>query len=200
MSTIERNGSAVVVAEGGDEPTVELSRDEIFDVLCNQRRRLVLQALGDHPEGLSLRELSELVAARECETTPGAVTTDQRKRTYISLYQTHIPKMDRLGVVEVDGQGHTVRLTDAVSQFDVYLEVVPPRGISWSTYYGGLAGFGLVLAAALAAGAHPLTELPGVVYLTFFSLVLAVSAAVNTLENRRSRLDDDELTGLPHVR
>lgn len=74
--------------------------------------------------------------------------------------------------------------------------MVPPRGISWSTYYGGLAAFGLVLAAGLAARTYPLAELPAVFYLALFSLILTASALVNTLENRRSRLGGDGLAGL----
>ena len=44
--------------------------------------------------------LVDAVAADECNTTPEAVSGQERKRVHISLHQVHIPKLVEAGVIE----------------------------------------------------------------------------------------------------
>lgn len=49
----------------------------------------------------------------ENDTTVKRLSSDQRKRVYIGLYQCHLPKMDKLGVVEYDKNRGRIELQDS---------------------------------------------------------------------------------------
>lgn len=103
----------------------ELTKGEIFDLLKNSRRRKIIHHLREHDGSATLDELAEHIAADENDTTVRQLSSDQRKRVYIGLYQCHLPKMDTLGVVEYDKNRGTVELQDSVSSLLQYIE--PPE-------------------------------------------------------------------------
>jgi DNA-binding transcriptional ArsR family regulator len=83
------------------EPKSEVSEDELFDVLANQRRRFALHLLkreGD--ETVTIGEMAEQIAAWENGIDMAEITGNERKRVYTALQQSHLPKMDNAGVVE----------------------------------------------------------------------------------------------------
>ena len=82
--------------------TEQLSRDEVYDILSNARRRFVIYFLRDRREPVELSELSDRVAAWENDVPVEELTDQQVKRVYVSLYQTHIPKLEDTGIVEYD--------------------------------------------------------------------------------------------------
>lgn len=99
----------------------ELPLDDIFDLLRNQRRRGVLRYLHDEADGTAtLDELAEHIAAKENDIDISQLTSSQRKRVYIGLYQCHLPKMDELGVIAYDQNRGTIELQD-VSQLEPFL-------------------------------------------------------------------------------
>ena len=91
--------------------------DDVFHVLQNARRRLVLVYLSDVEGAVEMRAIAEQVAAWENGTTVEAITSEQRQRVYIALYQSHLPKMDELGVVDYDQARGVVERTPQVDQF-----------------------------------------------------------------------------------
>lgn len=99
-----------------------LTKGEIFDLLKNSRRRKILEYLREHDGSAKLDELAEHIAADENDITVQQLSSDQRKRVYIGLYQCHLPKMDTLGVVEYDKNRGTVELQDSVSSLVPYME------------------------------------------------------------------------------
>jgi hypothetical protein len=91
-----------------------LTLDEVFDILRNQRRRDVLLYLaGAEDNATTLSELAEHVAAKENDIDTEELSSSQRKRVYIGLYQCHLPKMDDIGVVDYDQDRGTVVLQNA---------------------------------------------------------------------------------------
>jgi hypothetical protein len=102
-----------------DEP--ELSQDVIFDVLSSSRRRYVLYYLSQNEEPVELPALAEEVAAWETESTVEELSSQERKRVYVSLYQTHIPKLEEVGLVDYDQDSGEVSLTDQSSQIQGFL-------------------------------------------------------------------------------
>jgi hypothetical protein len=103
--------------EGG-----ELPLDDVFDLLRNQRRRGVLRYLRDQTDGTAtLDTVAEHIAAKENDIEIEQLTSSQRKRVYIGLYQCHLPKMDELGVIEYDQSRGTIKLQD-ISQIEPFLE------------------------------------------------------------------------------
>lgn len=84
-----------------------------FEAGANGRRRRLLQYLATHGE-TDLSELSEVVAASEHDgETPETISGQRRKRVYVSLYQTHLPKLDQMGLVDYDDDRGIIRLTQS---------------------------------------------------------------------------------------
>lgn len=106
---------------------VELTRDEMFHVLQCRRRRLVLKYLreydGEGPARMS--DIAERIAAVEHGTTVDALRSQQRQRVYIALYQSHLPKMDSVDVVDYDQDRGAVGTTEFTGRFDPYLDEEP---------------------------------------------------------------------------
>lgn len=87
------------------EEDVPISKDEIFDVLKNHRRRATLNYLNqfeDEDRKFYLMDLSEQVAAAEHGKPPEDLTDHERKKTYVALYQSHLPKMQQVGLIGYD--------------------------------------------------------------------------------------------------
>ena len=99
----------------------ELAEDKIFHLLQVQRRRDALRYLQTHGGSAEMRNISEQVAAWENDTTLAELTSNERQRVYISLYQSHLPKLDEEGVIEYDKNRGTVELTPVAEQFTSYL-------------------------------------------------------------------------------
>ncbi|NPA47388.1 MAG: hypothetical protein GXO14_01925 [Thermococci archaeon] len=97
-------------------------------ILGNDRRMLTVEFLKLHKGSADLRDLVEFIAERE-----GKTDRKHRKSIYVSLVQTHIPKLEREGVIKF--QSGTLTLLKVPSDVSVYMEVVKRRDISWSTFY-----------------------------------------------------------------
>lgn len=102
----------------------EISADETFELLRNRRRRTALRALDEHGPELTHGELAEHVAAHEYDVPRGDVTSVQRKRVYISLYQNHLPRFAEAGVVAYDADRGDVELCPASEALFAHLDLL----------------------------------------------------------------------------
>lgn len=48
------------------------------------------------------------------------------KHVYVSLYQSHVPKLAKAGVVEHDTEAKTLELTERAAPLFAHLDFVPP--------------------------------------------------------------------------
>lgn len=97
------------------------SMDTTFEILSNPRRRNTISYLAQSDtEMVHLRDLAEQIAAWENGVSMQEVKYNERKRVYTSLYQTHLPKMDRLGIIEYDRSSGVVRPTPEVMELYGY--------------------------------------------------------------------------------
>lgn len=112
-------------ASDAESSPLELEKDLVFELLKNHRRRSVLKHLRDHGE-TALGDLAEAIAAEENDTTVAELSADERKRVYIGLYQTHLPKMDGAGVVNYDQNRGLVSSGPAIDQLLRYLGTGDP--------------------------------------------------------------------------
>lgn len=113
-----------------------LSQNRVFDLLSNARRRFVLHYLSQHDGPVELRELADEVA--RWETGSESLTRKQRKRVYVSLYQTHIPRLADSGVIEYDADTGLVELVDRAQDIDRYISK-PGGERPWPLYYVAVA-------------------------------------------------------------
>ena len=107
--------------DDAEESVPSLSRDKIFHILQTQRRRDALRYLKDQEGPVEMRTLAEQVAAWENDTTVPQLSSDERQRVYIALYQSHLPKLAEEGVIEYEKGRGIVERGPVAPQFDPYL-------------------------------------------------------------------------------
>lgn len=131
----------------------DLETDEIFHILQTRRRRDVLRYLRRADGPVRLGELAERVAAREQGTTVDALTSSERQRVYISLYQSHLPKLDREGIVDYDKDRGIVERTSLAAAFDPFIDEIDgiDRRDPWPHRYAATAALCALLLASLGA-------------------------------------------------
>jgi len=179
-----------VLGESSDD---RISRDEIFEVLSNPRRRCALYYLKRHADQrVGLRELVEHVAAWENDTVPSQLGSDQRKRVYTALRQSHLPKLADVGIVTYERDRGEVELTANARQVEWYLERVPKHDIPWSEFYLGLSAVGAALVVVTWLEVGPFAGLSGLTLAAILVGLFAVSAAVHTYDAARNRIGAEE--------
>jgi hypothetical protein len=99
-----------------------LSLDTIFEILKNQRRRYVLQYLRDADGTVQLNELADQVAAWENDKPVNLVSSNERKRVYVGLYQCHLTKMNDSNVIDFDQYRGSVEVRPEIDQLYEYLD------------------------------------------------------------------------------
>ena len=171
------------------ESRAPLDPDERFHLLQNERRRLVVRYLRDAADDrVEMRDIAEQVAAWENDTSVAQLSSTERQRVYIPLYQNHLPKLDDAGVIEYNQSRGVVVPTERVDRLASFIDGPAPAddagadasGRAWSRYYLGASGVG-----ALLFGGAALSLLPGtLVAATLVALFTAVSLAQYATQTR----------------
>jgi len=173
-----------------ESPAREPSTDAIYESLGNRRRRYAIHYLKQRDAVVTVRELTEQVAAWENGKSVEALTSQERKRVYIAFYQSHLSTMHDEGLVEYDADRGRVRLSESLANADVYLEVVPDEDIPWNYFYVGLAAANALLLALVWLDVAPFGALPDIAGGAIVLVSYAVSAFVQTYHGRRMRFGD----------
>ncbi len=197
-TTPERTGDDSSSERADAETPRRPSNDDLYELLSDRRRRYALHYLlqradadGGEAEPVPVGELAEQVAAWENGKTVEEITSQERKRVYIALYQSHLPRLDDEGLVEYDDDAGTVRVTESLTGVDLYLEVVPSESVPWSTYYAGLTlANGLVLLLAFLEVA-PFDQVPGLGWAAVVLVSFGVSAFVQLSLSSQTQLGDE---------
>ncbi len=166
--------SSDLVQKRESDGATSLEQTEIHDVLRNDRRRLVLNRLRQQDGTNTVRELSEYIAGIESNQTPPP--RNIRQSVYVSLHQTHLPKLDSIGIVSYDSNAKTVTLAQHADEVTVYLEVVPKYGLSWGEYYLGLGLLGFLVLVAGWIGVPVVQNIGSTALGSTFFLLIVVSA------------------------
>lgn len=169
-------------ATGGNPPTreeretasVAMTRPEIHEILSNERRSYLLELLvAESPRELS--ELAEAIAAAEAGEEPPP--RNIRQSVYVSLHQSHLPKLTEVGFVEYDETEKVVTITDAAISV---LDPSPTEGVDRGDEGGdrktalAVVVAGLLLSLASTAGLWPLSGLAPSTYAIGTLLTLLV--------------------------
>ena len=126
-----------------------LQLQQVFETLKNGRRRFVLLYLAD--EERDVVPVSDLVnQLTACETGEHVGEYDANRRTavYVSLHQTHLPRMERFDLIRRDSDDRTVELTDSGRFTARYLERTLVGVREWTHVFLAVS----LLAALLGAG------------------------------------------------
>lgn len=100
------------IAETNDEtaPSIEptdVTLDQLFDVLANQRRRHVLSYLHEAPTDVV--EFSDLIAGVVARESDRNRDTDHYETVAIDIWHTHLPKLANFGLLEYDEEDQMIR-------------------------------------------------------------------------------------------
>ena len=166
--------SAGVHPRYGSEPADGIDESEVFHVLGNDRRREIIGTLIDGDEALSVSDLAQRIASEEVEEGDEP-SKNLYKSVYVSLQQTHLPKLAETRIVVYDTDTQYVKPGPAFSQVRPYLretnqEVSPLR----STVPLLLSGLGLLVALGLTVDIPALQGVGTAMVGTIFLLLIVV--------------------------
>lgn len=193
--TVATKQVSETVTEQVEETEVEpepLSRDLVFDVLKNRRRRYALHYLRRAEESVQLSELAEQVAAWENGIAIEAISAAERKRVYTALYQSHLPKLDDAGIVDYNQNRGIVELSETAEQLDVYLDMDTKSNIEWHNWYLGLAVGGVGLLTGAFLGLPPFSVVGDVLVAAIVVAAYAAVAIAHTYYARHVPADGGE--------
>ena len=169
-----------------DDPE-PLTPDEIFHILQTNRRRDAISYLLDREGPVKMADIAEHVAAKEHETTVAELTSTQRQRVYIPLYQSHLPKLDTKGIIEYEQSRGIVRPTDRLELFRPFIEATSegsdrttsdaadlPLSRALDAPHAAVVGVSVGLLAATVTGLLALPELALAAIITGLFLVATV--------------------------
>ena len=182
----------VTAVETETERTRRLTEDQVFHLLQNQRRRWVLKYLEGREGQVRMRDVAEQVAAWEHDTTVQALTSKQRQRVYIPLYQNHLPKLDEEGIIEYNQSRGIVERADLADQLEPYLDPFegetdgdePDVAFPWELSYLGVAGVGTLVMTGKTLGLPVLAAAPGLLVGTLILLLFVVTTALHVASER----------------
>jgi predicted transcriptional regulator len=174
-------------AQGQNSDTAgELEPSEIHNVLRNDRRRHAIDHLRGVEEPISVDELAEHIASLETGASPPP--RDVRKSVYVSLHQTHLPKLDELGIVDYDQRDQRIELRDRAEEVEVYMEIAPEEGVSWSTYYLGVSVLGALTLLAVEFDVAFGSSFDADFWSWYFLSLIGLSAAYHAYAERTHRV------------
>ncbi|MCL7416893.1 MAG: hypothetical protein M8354_03515 [Halalkalicoccus sp.] len=133
---------------------------------------------------MRLSELADALAEWEMEDEDAYVTHKDRKRAYVSLYQTHLPKLDDAGVIEYNQPRGTIELGPAYRDLRPYLSYSHTAPVVWHRLYTGSAVLSLSLLGLLQVLPGVFSILPEVMWYVGVAIILGSVVIAHTIAAR----------------
>lgn len=134
-----------------DAEAKPLHLDQVFGILKNQRRRSVLRYMQTVEDEVRLGTLAEQIAAWECGKDVAQITSGERKRVYVGLYQSHLPKMDDASAIEYNKPRGIIKPGKNMAVLQYYLPTEDDdAGPGWTKYHWVISLVAAVLVTFLA--------------------------------------------------
>jgi hypothetical protein len=129
-------------------------------------------------------DLAEYIAAVESGEDPPP--RNIRQSVYVSLHQTHLPKLDKLGIADYDADAKTVKRDENADDVAVYMEVVPKNAISWAEYYLALSLVGISALVGHSVGVPLLSDVDSIYIAGVVLLIVALSAGYHIVSQQEN--------------
>lgn len=142
----------------------------ISSLMSNERRKHLLRCLIERNGEADLEDVISYICEKE-----GDPEKKNRKSVYISLKQTHIPKLEKARIIVYDRKNNALRLEEEYfNDVKMYIEFVEGGDISWSRYY-------LILGIVSVAGSLITMNILAVL----ISMAIVASSLLQTLKVKR---------------
>lgn len=134
-----------------DSKNGSLSKQEMFHLLQNSRRRQALQFLLETNGTVQISEMAEQIAAWEQGIPVEDLQSEHRQRVYIALYQSHLPKLATSGLITYNQSKGVIEETSKIDQITRYLnrDETPTQSDDttrrWVWYYAGVTVISVLL-------------------------------------------------------
>ncbi|WP_225334274.1 DUF7344 domain-containing protein [Halomicrobium urmianum] len=151
--------------------------EQIRKAVRNMRRRYILYYLHHSGGAARIDELVDRVATWEHGSAAGDVPGRKRDSVYSSLYQTHLPKLEQIGLVRYDDDDKTVSITEAGERVTLRCAA---NGAPDCKYLGLIVGLDVLVLALFA-----LRQLGFLATQTFFGLSAALIAGLSLVALRQ---------------
>lgn len=134
-----RDDQSTIDKLGSDE---DRSARQLYDIFRNVRRRYVLYYAKQVRGPISVNELVEKIASWEDPLDSEGCSRERRRSIYNSLQQTHLPKLEDVGLIEYNRNKKRVTLTAHAERVEFY----PASNTAvWGTRYRLLCIFATVV-------------------------------------------------------
>lgn len=98
-----------------------LSRKTAFQLLSHSYRLALLDCLEAYDETLTLADASEQVASKIEDAPVEEIEAESVKRIYLSLYHSHVPRLEAHDIVQYDQEQDLVTLDSRADQLVAYM-------------------------------------------------------------------------------
>lgn len=102
--------------------SIDLSVDDLFDVLSPARRRETLAVLTECHSAVDVESLARDVAARERDVAPDTLSESDVEEVHVTLHHVHLPKLDDAGLVDYHRDDGSVTATSAADSVSIDIE------------------------------------------------------------------------------
>lgn len=150
---------------------------ETLSLLGNDRRLRVVHSLVEGDEETTTRALATRIAEAEASAEPDTTADDLYKSVYVSLQQTHLPKLAKHGIVTYDSEANTVRPGPRLDEARVYVQPQTEDQRDLPPALGLVAALGLVVVLAAQVGVPVVAAVSPAVWATL-SLVAVLAVVV----------------------
>jgi hypothetical protein len=163
---------------------VGVSRDDLFKLLSNPRRRYVLYYLTQHATEVELGTLATQIAAWENQIQESEVSGMERKRVYTSLQQVHLPKMDDSGVLAFDKRSGTITLKVSLTELELGEDMHDE--FPWYRYHAALSVGNAIFAVLTVLNIWPFAVVSDLLVLAWILISYAFLTVVHTAVSTNS--------------
>jgi hypothetical protein len=159
-----------------NQPDLAPSHGETLSLLGNDRRLRVVHDLVENEAQTTTKALATRIA--EAEAEQGDVTADDLyKSVYVSLQQTHLPKLADHGIVTYDPDTNTVGPGPRLDEAEVYVSPGGEAASSLPPSLALIAGGGLLAVAGAQFGVPVVSAVEPAAWATFALLAVLVVVA-----------------------
>jgi heme exporter protein D len=169
------------MSEGVGAAETEVTVDGMQEALRNLRRRYVVYCLSHEDGPVAVDELAEVIAGWESEN--GEITAAHRKSVYSALHQTHLPKLESVGLVVYDRDAMRVRLTETAQCINFASDVY--RSLLWPRRYLAVCGVGALLLLVRLFAVGPFAALGWAAYAVAVLVLVGGLAGAHLVATRR---------------